>query len=380
MLEEGGDSVMHFSMKNPFNRPSKYSDYFVSQLDFDELHTIGDKLAAAGRIIYSFETKRKLTELLSMHRPDIAHAHNIYHQLSPSILHALEKFGIPTVMTAHDYKLACPNYLLYNEDHVCERCTGGRFYNALFTRCLRKSFLSGLTLTIEMYLHRMLKTYDTLRLIIAPSRFLMEKLIESGIPREKMVHVPNFVYDIPETVDGTPGQYVAYLGRLSREKGLRTLIKAVSGLDDLELRIAGSGPIRASLEELTSSLEAKNIRFVGQLKVEEVPSFISSAKFVVVPSEYYENCPLSILETMALGKPVIGAAIGGIPELINDREDGLLFRPADEEDLRSKMEMLAGDTELTIQMGKKAREKILTRYDRETHYNRLIDIYRDVLK
>jgi len=379
MLEGGGDSVEHFSMHHPENFPSGNSESFVSELDFDRISSFREKAAAAGRIIYSLEAKRKLSSLLANHRPSIAHLHNIYHQLSPSILHALANAGVPAVLTAHDYKLVCPNYLLYNEDHICERCIGGRYYKALFAKCIRKSILSALILTTEMYLHSTLGTYSLLKKIISPSKFLMDKLAEAGYPRQKLIHIPNFVYNIPETPAPAEGDYIAYLGRLSREKGIGTLIKAVNGMKSTELLIAGSGPSGASLESLRSSLGAGNIRFAGHLNGDEVGEFINRAKFVIIPSEYYENCPLSILETMASGKPVIGAAIGGIPELIENGEDGLLFEAGNVDDLREKIARLSDDPKLAASMGKKARQKIIDFYNREVHYQRIMKVYEEVL-
>jgi len=379
MLEAGGNPVTHFSMQHPQNFPSDHGEYFVSELDFDRIFSVREKAAAAGRIIYSFEAKRKLSSLLTVRKPHIAHLHNIYHQLSPSILHALADAGVPSVLTAHDYKLVCPNYLLYNEDHICEKCGGGRFYNALFTRCLRKSFLSGIILTAEMYLHRVLGTYGILKKIIAPSRFLLEKLAESGYPRHKLIHVPNFVHRIPESPAPAGGNYIAYIGRLSREKGIGTLIRAVSELRSTELLIAGSGPSGDSLKKLCNSLGAENVSFVGHLSGDEVVRFISGAKFVIIPSEYYENCPLSILETMALGKPVIGAAIGGIPELIDDGVDGILFDAGNVEELRSQISRLSDDAKLSVSMGRTARQKISDSYNKEVHYQRIMKVYKEVL-
>lgn len=379
LLEEKGHSVIFFSMQDPRNRPAPSSEFFVGNVDFDALSSPFAKLAAAGRIVYSFEAKRKMERLLTKHKPAIAHLHNIYHQLSPSVLHALDRAGVPAVMTAHDYKLICPNYLLYAGGRVCERCAGGRFYKVLSSRCRRESFLSGLVLTTEAYLHRFLRTYATLERIIAPSEFLRSKLLETGYSTERVVHIPNFVARIPESAAAKGGSYVAYVGRLSREKGLSTLMRAMSALPEVSLKIAGDGPGRNALEELRVSLGAGNIEFVGYLGSQAVEEFISSSSFAVVPSECYENCPLSILEAMCLGKPVIGSSIGGIPELIRDGEDGLLFTPGDEVDLREKIGKLARDRRAAVEMGRRAREKVTTVYSREAHYEKVMEVYRSVL-
>jgi glycosyltransferase involved in cell wall biosynthesis len=378
LLEEKGHSVIFFSMQDARNRPAPLSEFFTSNVDYDAVSSAVTKLVAAGRIIYSFEAKKKMDRLLAIRRPDIAHLHNIYHQLSPSILHALERAGVPSVMTAHDYKLVCPNYLLYADDKVCERCAEGRFYNALFSRCLRGSLLTGIVLTAEMYLHRLLGSYDILERIIAPSEFLRKKLLDAGFAADRVVHIPNFIARIPESAAERVGDYVAYAGRLSREKGLGTLVRAMSGLPSITLKIAGDGPEKPHLTALCASLGARNVEFVGHLGMAEVENFIASSAFMAVPSEYFENCPLSILESMSLGKPVVGASIGGIPELVEDGDDGFLFRPGDAEHLRDRIDRLYGDRHLTVEMGRRARRKVTSCYTRDIHYERIMAVYRDV--
>jgi glycosyltransferase involved in cell wall biosynthesis len=379
LLESEGHSVAHFSMKHPRNVPSPFEEYFVSGVEFDGPASLGAKISAAARTVYSFEARDRLAGLLSVRSFDLAHLHNIYHQLSPSILHALVRSGVPAVLTAHDYKLVCPNYLLYCNGEVCERCTGGRYYRAVIHRCLKNSLAASGVAALEMYLHRLLGSYDTLRAIIAPSRFLRDRLVRAGFPEHKVVTVPNFVSNIPEESAGEPGSYVAYLGRLSHEKGLGTFIRAAAGLRHTEVKIAGDGPERVPLERLRDSLGASNVGFVGLLDRSDVERFILGSSLVVVPSEYYENCPLSILETMALGRPVVGAAIGGIPELIEHGTDGLLFMPGDHVELRESIAGLVGDSRKLRAMGEEARRKITWRYNRTIHYERIMEVYESAL-
>ncbi len=220
LLESQGHGVLHFSMEDPRNEPSPFSRYFVTGVDLHQSASLFEKVHTAGRIVYSFEARRRLSALLSDHRPDIAHIHNIYHQLSPSILHTLRSSGIPAVMTVHDYKLICPSYLLYNPkfEEGCERCGGKRYYRALFSGCVHGSHFKSLVLTVEMYIHRLLRIYDVLHRLITPSRFMKTKLIAAGFPEGKLVHIPNYIDILPDNSAESEGRYIAYLGRLSAEK------------------------------------------------------------------------------------------------------------------------------------------------------------------
>ncbi len=380
LLESEGHGIIHFSMEHPKNVPSPFSEFFVSNVDYNGPGTLMDRVSTAGRTVYSFEARDRLSLLLSRRRPAVAHLHNIYHQLSPSILHALKRFEVPAVLTAHDYKLVCPNYLLYCHGRICERCAKGRYYHAVLRRCLKNSPVVSGVAAVEMYLHRLLGSYDTLGAIIAPSRFMRSRIVEAGFPGHRVVTIPNFVSDIPGEPAGQPGDYVAYVGRLSHEKGLETFITAVAGLGGTAVKIAGEGPERRSLERLRDSLGAQNVSFVGLLDRDTLQQFIRSSSLVVIPSEYYENCPLSVLETMALGRPVIGAAIGGIPELIEDGVDGLLFTPGDAVELREAIAGLTRDRNRLRSMGGQAREKVVTKYNRKTHCDRIMEVYESVLE
>jgi len=377
LLKKEGHAVIPFSMIHPHNLPSSFSKYFVSFVDLEGKNmSLMKKIRNAGRIFYSFEAKRKLNKLIDKEKPDIAHLHNIHHQISPSILHVLKKKNIPMVMTLHDYKMVCPVYMLLSRGRVCERCKDGRYYWCMINRCTKNSYLKSLFNVIEMYLHhKLLHIFELVDVFISPSRFLKEKIEEMGF-KGKIIHLPNFLNpDLFEPFYGYKEKAIYYAGRLSEEKGLRTLIEAVKGLN-VQLKVIGEGPLRMELEKIGG----KNIYFMGYLPLEELKKVARDCIGMVIPSECYENNPRSVMEAFALGKPVIGARIGGIPELIKDGETGFLFEPGNVEDLREKITKLVSLSSAEIkQMGQRARHFVEENFNPESHYQKLMEIYDEVI-
>jgi glycosyltransferase involved in cell wall biosynthesis len=359
------------------NLPSEYAEFFVSNLDFNGTDGLRGKLKAAGRILYSFEAKANISRLLARERPDIAHLHNICHQISPSIIDELKGRGVPVVMTLHDYKLTCPAYTLLSNGSICDDCAGGRFYKAFTKNCIKGSRLKSALSVIEMYLHhRVLRLYDKVDFFISPSRFLMDKTREMGF-EGRIVHLPNSVdASALEPSFAAEDRTVVYFGRLSTEKGVGTLIEAAAGLN-VKLNIIGDGPERARLE--AKSARADNIRFLGYKKGNELHEEIKRSMFVVIPSVWQENNPRSVLEAFALGKAVVGARIGGIQELVRDGETGMTFEPGDVADLREKIVTLATDDRKFVKMGRTARGYVEREFNTEIHYWELMNIYTEAI-
>jgi glycosyltransferase involved in cell wall biosynthesis len=380
ILEARGHRVIPFSMQDERNEPTPYARYFVDNVEFNRDHSLREKIEIIPRVIYFRQARRKLEQLLRKEHVDVAHLHNIAHHLSPSILDSFKKFGIPVVQTMHDYKLICPTYMMLAKEQVCERCLGGHYYHAALQRCNKDSFSASLLNMVEMYIHRGLNLYERgIDLFIAPSRFLRQKLIEDGIGDTPIFFLPNFI-DTKEYTPQYGGQnYCVYFGRLASNKGVMTLIRAMRGLGTLNLRIIGEGLQRQALQDLVHQEKLNNVEFLGYLSGGNLKDVIKNSLFVVVPSQWYENCPFSILESFALGKAVIGSDMGGIPELITPGEDGLLFRPGDVEDLRDKIRQLAAKPKRTVRMGMNAREKVQRKYGVNIHYQHLMAVYRQVL-
>jgi glycosyltransferase involved in cell wall biosynthesis len=283
-------------------------------------------------------------------------------------------------MTLHDLKLLCPSYLMLNHGEVCELCQGKQFYHAVMTRCHKNSVAGSAIYAIESYLNRLFGKYEKIAGFIAPSRFFHDKCVQFGWPPEKLVYLPNFIEDLPDNAAETTRGNLLCFGRLSREKGVKTLIKAYSALSSPPpLVIAGDGPQRSELETLARDTRMP-VTFTGHLMQAEMQTALHHAKAVIMPSEWYENAPLSLLEAFAYGKPVVGARIGGIPEMIDDGINGLLFEAGSIDDLRTKLEFITKlPDEHLAAMGHAGRQMVTKHFSSQAHYKGLISIYEDVL-
>jgi glycosyltransferase involved in cell wall biosynthesis len=266
---------------------------------------------------------------------------------------------------------------MLNHGEVCERCKDNRFYHAILTKCHKNSYPASAVYAFETWLNHFFRKYEKVKYFIAPSRFLLNKHLEYGYSADKFVYLPSFI----DTTHIKPfygdGEYWLFFGRLSREKGAATLLTAYANLDSkLPLLVVGEGPERRQLE----SRGIPGVQFTGYLKGVSLFDTISRARCIVIPSEWYENSPLSVLEAMAYGKPVIGSRIGGIPELIEDGITGFIFEPANAADLEEKMESFLGKSKRTIlDMGIAARKKVEQQFSAEAHYRQLIALYNKAL-
>ena len=367
-------------MASQKNLPSEFDQYFVSEVDYWGKNNNASKINAASRVIYSSEARKKIDLLIDQTSPDLAHIHLIYHQISPSILPIIQENGIPIIQTLHDYKPVCPTYSLVSKNQICERCKGKKFYNALIQKCNHDSLGFSAINSIEMYLHHLLGWYDIPDLFITPSNFMRNKLIEFGMSPEKLVHIPNFVDPEKFQVANSSEDYFVYIGRLVPIKGLITLLQAMKKVNGgLRLLLLGDGPQRNELEKIAETLGLSNVEFLGQLGFQELIGVVSAAKFNVLPSEVYENCPMAVLESMVLGKPVIGSKIGGIPELIIDGEDGLLFESGNSDHLAEKINWMIDNPRSCSEMGIMARQKIEQDYNPEIHYQAVTAQYKKIL-
>lgn len=376
MMSTAANNVAVFARDHENNITSDYSKHFPPPIETENIKVSLAALRVVKELIYSREARSGLRNVLNDFRPVIAHAHNIYGRLTVSVLDELKAHGIPTVLTMHDLKLLCPTYLMLNKGAVCEKCRGGRYYNSVLTKCHKGSYAASAVYALETWINDILGKYDSVKLFISPSRFLRDKMIEYGWSPVRIVHVPNFIDG--NALDGSRdiGRYNLYFGRLSREKGVKTLLKAYGRVKEgIPLMVVGDGPERAELEKLARDL-ALQVTFTGYLSGEPLHSAISNARAAIVPSEMYENAPLSILEAFSYGKPVVGSRIGGIPEMIDDRVNGLLFEAGNADDLADKLSLLATMSDQRIaDMGKAALEKVKKEYSAETHYAKLMDVY-----
>jgi glycosyltransferase involved in cell wall biosynthesis len=371
-----GHEVNYWGMDHPDNPHYQFQEYFVSNVDYEGAAGPVSKAKAAMNILYSFEARKKIAALLEKFKPDVVHLNNFAHQISPSILDEIKKHQIPTVMTMRDYKMVCPSYGMLADGKPCEKCQGGRYYYCGLNRCTKGSLFKSMVNVVEMYLHhRILHIYDKIDLYISPSRFLKDKVLEMGLKGE-VVYLPNCV-----DVAGFEPTYewqensIVYVGRLSHEKGVQTLINAVKDIPKIHLKIIGDGPLKADLEKQIKSGQINNVVFCGYKTGQDLHDEIKNSMFLVIPSECYENNPRTVIEAFALGKPAVGAKIGGIPELVRDWETGLTYASGDTGDLKEKIKMMLTYDKTISEMGKRARNYVESKLNSEAHYKRLMKIY-----
>lgn len=379
LLESKGHEVIDFSMQDDKNFDSPYAEYFVSAVDYNGKMGLGQQLKAAANIIYSVEAKKKLEKLIQKTKPDIAHLHIFQHQLSPSILDVLKKYNIPVVYTAHDLKMLCLNYVMMTNGEVCEKCKGGHYMNCLKQKCVKNSALKSAINVAEGYLHKWRKSYDVIDKIITPSKFYANKFAEFGVNKDRVMHLPNFLGrecpSVNESEDSL--QYFLYFGRLSREKGILTLIKAVEGTD-MQLSIVGGGPCKEEIEAYIAEHNLQNVKLLGFKSGQELIDVVGNAKAVILPSEWYENGPYSAIEALQLGRPIIGSEIGGIPELVDG--NGYTFRHGNVEELKNCLtEFPQPGTKEYTELSKRSAEIFKEKYMSETHYEALINVYNELL-
>jgi glycosyltransferase involved in cell wall biosynthesis len=282
-------------------------------------------------------------------------------------------------MTVHDYKLVCPVYTLVSHGEMCERCVGGHFQNAVRLRCNRGSLAGSALVAGETWLHRALRLWEHgVDVFVTPSSYLREKLIAGGYPADRVVHVPNFVDPERFRASPEPGDYFLYLGRLSHEKGVETLIEATAGTP-LELRIAGEGPERERLEAMAASSGAR-VEFLGHRSGDDLERLVAGARAIVVPSRWPENCPLVVLEAMAAAKPLVASRVGGIPELSRDGEEALLVPHGEVAPLREAMLRLQGSDELARRLGGAGRQRVEDLYGPARHLESVAAAYRQATR
>ncbi|MDP9008554.1 MAG: glycosyltransferase [Pseudomonadota bacterium] len=375
LLERAGWEVIPFAMQHAENEPSAWSDNFAKTTDGSFEGSPIRKISRAITTVYSSDAARRIRRVISATRPSLAHAHNIYHHLSPSVLVELRRNDIPIVMTLHDLKLVCPAYKMHTQGAVCERCRGGALRNVIVNRCIKNSLSMSALVWLESTIHRALNLYmGNVSRFVVPSRFFLRKFAEWGVDTSRFVYIPNFVdADAMSARDEYDDAFV-YFGRLSSEKGIATLIRAAAQAK-VPVRIVGTGPEESSLRLLAAQSGA-DVQFTGYLTGKNLRDAIASARAVVIPSEWYENAPLSIMEASALGRPTIGAKIGGIPELIREGETGFVFDSGSVDSL-AKILGRVGQMPISLlrQFGFAGREWMRAEFSAAAYRMRMLKLY-----
>ncbi|UJR63214.1 glycosyltransferase family 4 protein [Dickeya zeae] len=374
-LKASGVEVMTFSMQHENNFPSDYAAYFVDNVDYHQRSSVVGAIKTAVNFIHNSQACKKLRALLHQEKPDIVHFHNIYHQLTPSLISVARESGCKTVLTAHDYKMICPSYTMLRDGNVCDACITGSVFNAFKYRCQQGSASKSLLLSLEAGWQAIARHYQQLDAIISPSEFLRGQLLRK-LPHSRIDVIVNGINDdLPLDADEDDG-YFLFIGRLSREKGVATLARAHQQMkNNMPLKIVGNGPL---YDELVAQFP--DAEFLGyKQQGEELNRLIKRARAVVVPSEYYENCSMSVLESMAFAKPVVGGRIGGIPEQIRDKVDGILFEPGNVQALAEILDYLALNPQQAKDMGRNARQRLSEKYSLNKHTAALLALYQEII-
>lgn len=378
LFERHGWESGYFAMHHPKNEPTPWSRFFVPEIELGHEYSAWRKLVIAKEIIHSNAHVRAVDALLDEFPADIAHVHVIRHHIAANIFPAMQRRGVRIVMTAHDLKVLCPAYRMHTGTEICEACKPNAVWNCTTRRCMHGSLaLSGL-ITVESAVHRMMGYYRThLDRIICPSRFYLEKHAEWGWPREKLAYIPND-FDVPPLAEvPVPGDYLCYFGRLSFEKGVKTVIRAAAAAG-MPLQIVGEGPEEEGLRALAAETGA-DVVFHGRQMGERLFSVIRGARACVLASEWYENAPKSVLEAFGLGKIVIGADIGGITEMIEQGRTGFLFPSGDAAALAEVLRMVQAlpDTAL-VEMGGRAAAFASSEFSTDQYFRRLEALYAEL--
>lgn len=332
-------------------------------------------LKTAQNTIWSIEASKKLEQELEKGQFDILDCHNLFPLLSPSIYYSAKKYHIPVIQTLHNYRLICPNGIFFRDGQVCEECMGKAFpWKGILNKCYRESYSASAVVASMISLHNLLKTWQNkVDLFVTMTEFNKKKYIEAGFPEEKIVVKPHFVYPDPGVGDGTGG-YILYVGRLTKEKGILTLLAALEKIGySIPLKIIGDGPLRERIIDFTNKY--RNVEYLGKRDIKEVYDYMGKAHVLVFPSECYETFGRVAIEAFAKGTPVIGADIGAISELIKEGYNGMRFQPGNVEELTVNIKWFFTNPEIVKKMRKNARMEFEQKYTAEENYKMILQIY-----
>ena len=395
ILERNGHTVIPFSIKSSRNQPNDYETYFLDIVD-DEVYFAQAKkktpkmiLKSFTRMFYSLEAKRKMARLIADEKPDLVYIMQMHNKISPSIVDAAKGAGVPVVHRISDFQYMCPNALFYNDrSGVCEDCLKGNRLSCVKNKCvLNSTVYSGIKMMAK-WMHDVMKVHRRIDAFVVPSEFTLGKLHEYGIPLEKLNHIPTFfnLKEVNPVVEYKP--FVLFVGRIEKQKGLMTLVKAFEELP-YELRIIGFSndgyedelkrylgrPINGDLnvEESTAYGKNGNIHFLGRKSFEEIVPYLKSCMCTVVPSEWYDNFPNVVLESYAYKKAVIATDFGSLQFMVEEGRTGMKFKYADLVDLRRCITFMMEHPDESRAMGENAYKLIETKYSPESHYEKLME-------
>jgi glycosyltransferase involved in cell wall biosynthesis len=381
--QHGGEQIVVLALKELLEQKGHQVLFYTEDNREIEQYNTLQKVGFFPRTLFSQRTYQRLRQIAAQATPDIAHVHNVFPLLSPAVYIALQRSGVPIVQSIHNYRLMCINGLFLRDGRLCERCKRGKFFSGFQFKCYKDSYmLSGLyALTIGW--HRRLRTFDRIDRFIASTSFAAEQLVEGGVAKASKISILGNFLPAPLPDAGAPDlrePYIVYLGRLSREKGLFTLLEAMQTMTNLRLKVAGTGPLADDIHAYLQDHRLHNVEMLGFIDDEAKYRLLRGALCCVIPSECYEVFPIVVLESAAVGTPLVASRLGSLATVILEGETGLMFTPGESNDLRDKLELLVTRPDLALNMGQRARQWVETGHTPEAHYNALLKIYQQVTK
>ena len=367
-FSDNGHEVEYFGMEHPDRCVENSANAYTENMDFHTASALR-KIKMSFKTVYSKEAYNKMLLVLNSFSPEVVHLNNFNYQLTPTVIQAVRDWEkssnnrVKIIYTAHDYQLICPNHAMFNNGKICRECSGGKFISCLKGKCIHSSALKSLFGAMEAYFWTNKGIYEQLDKIICCSEFMKSKLDEYPIFKNKTVTMHNFI-ESTSGVECEKEDYVLYFGRLSEEKGIDTILNC----KDVKFKVAGTGEYEEKIKS------ADNIEYLGFKTGDELKELISKARLTVYPSVWYENCPFSVMESIMYGTPVVGSKIGGIPELIDDGETGLLFEPNNTQDFKNAILSILNNDEAATRMSKACFDK---KFDTlEQYAEKLMNIYK----
>ena len=328
---------------------------------------------------WSNQAYQELSALIQKSKPDVVHFHSLFPQISPSAYAACFDSGVPVVHTLHNYRPICPGAMLIRDGKPCEDCVGTNLLPSLVHKCYRDSLLATGANAWQIARNRWAGTYRKVSKYIALTEFAASRYVKAGFDKESLVVKPNFLPTRSSVINHDESNYAVYVGRLSEEKGVRTLLKAWTKISDLPLKVLGDGLLRSEMEAYANE-NTLNVEFLGFMPNEQALEVIANAKLQVIPSEWYEGFPMVVLEAYALGVPLVVSKIGSLEEVVLEGETGLKFTPGDALDLANKVNSLVGNESLLLKMKRNAQELFNKNYTADANFKMLNTIYQQVIE
>lgn len=377
--QQGGEDVVFEQERDLLEREGhEVLVYCQSNKDVDSYPGL-KRLVLLKKSIWSEDTYTDIREMLQREKPDVVHVHNIWVLISPSIYQACKDAGVPVVQTFHNYRLMCPAGTFFRDGKTCEECLNHGLWRSVLHGCYRDSRVITGAKALMLTIHRRKGTWAGIDYYITLSEFSRKQFLRGGFPAEKLFVKPNFVHPDPGTCP-EKGNYGVFIGRLSPEKRVSTILNSWAKLRDrIDLQIIGGGPEAVHLEEQAARMGLTQVYFHGHLPREKAISFLRRARFLIFSSEWYENFPVTIAEAFACGIPVICSKLGAMQEIVRDGHTGLYFTPGDSGDLAAKVEWAWNNLGRMEEMGREARREYEDKYTAEKNYPMLMEIYRQAI-